>query len=262
MTDNIQSNFTQTQQTPLVVNNSDSSGIETYRTKISPSTLFLLKCYITVGLILCIFSIFMPNPIDFIFLTFGAIVFFSLITGCFLLYHTITIDKEKGIITFKKFNTCICCQKKKICTIKDIKGIYSEMGTSSYKVNNVNYNSYNIVVELANGNKIRVIEEEMDYGYRKEGVLNFLSKSFPTLVRVNDFPVNATNTGNMEQPQNYQGQQPNYLQPQIQNQPQYPVSQNIMINNAEPVQQYANPNELNNQMVINPEENNGAPPLA
>ena len=89
-----------------------------------------------------------------------------------------------------------------------------------------------------------------------------MSKSFPTLIRVDsfdfmntginpscinyDFPMYATNSGNTVQPQYHQGQQLNYIQPQIQYQPQYPVSQNIMINNAELVLQYSNTNELNN----------------
>ena len=149
------------------------------------------------------------------------------ITGCFPLYNTIEIDKEKGIITFKKFSICICCWKKTICSIKDIKEIYSEKGTSKYTYKRKKYNSFNIVVELINGSNIIAIKGEIDYENRKEGVLNFLYNSLPTLVRVNNydfmntginpsyinnnFPVYSTNNGNMIQPQYYQGQQPNYI---------------------------------------------------
>ena len=58
--------------------------------------------------------------------------------------------------------------KKKIFSANDIKRIYSEIGTACYTINNVRYNSYNIVVGLANGSNIRVIKGELNYENKKE----------------------------------------------------------------------------------------------
>lgn len=258
-----QVNDTQNQQTPLVINTSASSGVEKFHPRFNFFTYFIFffwLLFIILGLIAaCILLSFMiKGKIPYVIIL-GPIFFMiipSIATGWFPLYNTITIDKNKGIIISKKFSTCLCCWKKTVCNINEIKEIYSEINSSmNYRINNVPYNGFNIIIELVNGRKVTVIKGDIDKDRRKEEVLDFFAKSFQGLVRFNDvnciggnnnIPGYAVNNGNIV---DYQCQQQNYAQPQIEYHPQYSVVQNMAVNTATPVQQYPNKDLLNNQVV-------------
>lgn len=265
-------------QTPLVTG--VSTGIDKYRSPFSCVICVFWFIFVAVGIFVESIIITQNDDMGVGYIFFGLIFIFfpTLVMGCFPLYSTITVDKFQGIITFRKYSVNICCWKKTVVCINDIKDIYSQLNTSvSYTINHVHYNGFDIVIELKNGNKILPVNGDIDKGTTKEDILRFLSRNLPGLVRYVDgasmniglqtiTPIYAPTNPVMPTPQYYQGPpQPIYAQPQMSYQPQYPVAQpqypvtDMSVSSAVTAPQYPGQNDVNNQMVPKPGENNAAP---
>lgn len=197
----------------------------------------------------------------------------SLVLGCMSLQIVITVDPQAGKLTIKEYSTCIFFWKRFKCDLKDIQKIYSIQNKNmKYEINDRDYPSFDIIIELSNGEKKKAVSGEIDIGDNKKKILEFFYKFLPTVVDINceerrvnnssEVLVQYTNNNTFkigyQNPQIPTSKPIQYPDQQTVEQSNYSTPQNILINkNVENMDH--NQNELNKQLIDKPGDGEAPP---
>lgn len=158
---------------------------ETFRTNFN-WLIFIIWLIFTAFVLSFIVLLIKDFHIIFLITMIIMILLISLTLGCVNLQIVITVDPPAGILTVKKYSTCIFFWKKFKCDLKDIRKIYSTENDNVHRQHNEREYPDDIIIELTNGEKITLLSgsKETDNKNKKK-ILEFLYKFLPTVVVIN-----------------------------------------------------------------------------
>ena len=115
------------------------------------------------------------------FIIFVVLVLIScLITYFFPFYSSITVDMLNKSVIVKKYKLFFIIKKVTQINTNDIVRAYTEVNYSQEE-NQTDYDVFNLVIELKNGEKIKALEGESDRNFEMIKIGYFMKKFFPGL---------------------------------------------------------------------------------
>ena len=156
----------------------------TFRTSFGCLPFFVWLVFVAAGGFVSVLGII---QLQIIMIIFGVVFasFASIITGCFPLLTTVTVDPSEGILKVRKYSTLICFWKKVQFNLRDIQKIYAQINTNiQYSENGVPFSAFDLIVELTNGEKKTALSGEIDKNHNKRKILEFLQKFLPSVVDI------------------------------------------------------------------------------